>query len=190
MRPRRIGGAQAEPGYASLRADKPDYERSHSLFVITQHDGQVASKGAGLTPANFGGRVKERMFMNSSGTKRFTAYWIFTALAALLFIVPGAGLLLRVPHFTKDMAGLGYPAYFLMILGTWKLLGALAIVAPSLPRLKEWAYAGMTFDLTSAAISRVVMGDSIIKIVAPLLVAAIVLLSWRLRPAERAYMNA
>lgn len=130
------------------------------------------------------------MFMNSSGTKRFTAYWIFTALAAILFVVPGAALLLRVPHFTKDMASLGYPAYFLTILGTWKLLGALAIVAPRLPRLKEWAYAGMTFDLTSAAISRVVMGDSIIKIIAPLLVAAIVLLSWRLRPADRTYMNA
>ncbi len=127
--------------------------------------------------------------MNSSGTKRFTAYWIFTVLAALLFAVPGAALLLRVPHFTKDMAGLGYPVYFLMILGTWKLLGALAILAPRLPRLKEWAYAGMIFDVTSAAISRLVMGDSIIKIIAPLFVAAIVLLSWRLRPAERANLH-
>lgn len=128
--------------------------------------------------------------MNSSGTKHITAYWIFTVLAALLFVVPGAALLLRVPHFTKDMASLGYPAYFLMILGTWKLLGAFAIVAPRLPRLKEWAYAGMIFDLTSAAISRLVVGDITIKIVAPLLVAVIVLLSWRLRPAERTYMNA
>lgn len=87
------------------------------------------------------------------------------------------------------MVGLGYPAYFLMILGTWKLLGALAILAPRLPRLKEWAYAGMIFDVTSAAISRLVMGDSIIKIIAPLFVAAIVLLSWWLRPAERANLH-
>jgi uncharacterized membrane protein YphA (DoxX/SURF4 family) len=72
------------------------------------------------------------------------------------------------------MAHLGYPAYFLTILGTWKILGALAIVAPRLPRLKEWAYAGMVFDATSAAISRAVMGDGAVKVIAPLVVAVLV----------------
>ncbi|HEX7892827.1 MAG TPA: DoxX family protein [Terriglobales bacterium] len=118
------------------------------------------------------------------------AYWVFTVLAAMLFAIPGAALLLRVPHFTKDMAQLGYPAYFLMILGAWKMLGVLAILIPGRPRLKEWAYAGMFFDLTSAAISRAVVGDAFIKMLVPLVVVAIVFLSWRLRPAGRILTNA
>lgn len=124
--------------------------------------------------------------MDGSHTKSVTAYWIFTVLAALLFAVPGVALLLRVPHFTADMAQLGYPAYFLTILGIWKLLGVIAILSPGLPRLKEWAYAGMIFDLSSAAISRTVMGGDAFKILPPILVGVTVILSWRLRPAERA----
>jgi uncharacterized membrane protein YphA (DoxX/SURF4 family) len=124
--------------------------------------------------------------MDGPRTKNMTAYWIFTILAALLFAVPGAALLLRVPHFTNDMAQLGYPSYFLSLLGIWKLLGVVAILSPGLPRLKEWAYAGMVFDLTSAAISRVVKDGHAIKILPPLVVATIVFLSWNLRPAERA----
>lgn len=123
--------------------------------------------------------------MDDSITKRPATYWIPTALAALLFAVPGAALLLRVPHFTQDMAHLGYPSYFLAVLGTWKILGALVILAPGLPRLKEWAYAGMVFDATSAALSRAAMGDGAVKIIAPLAITALVLLSWRLRPASR-----
>src|SRR6185437_6688446 len=119
------------------------------------------------------------MVMDHSRTKNVTAYWIFTLLAALLFAVPGAALLLRVPHFTNDMAQLGYPTYFLTILGVWKLLGVIAIVLPGLPRLKEWAYAGMIFDLSSAVISRTVAGNDAVKIFPPLLVMVIVILSWR-----------
>jgi uncharacterized membrane protein YphA (DoxX/SURF4 family) len=125
------------------------------------------------------------MVMDGTPTKRVTAYWIFTVLAALLFAVPGAGLLFHVPHFTSDMTRLGYPVYFLTILGVWKLLGVIAILWPGLPRLKEWAYAGMIFDLTSAVISRTVMGGDSFKILPPVLVGVIVILSWRLRPAGR-----
>jgi hypothetical protein len=124
--------------------------------------------------------------MNNSITKRPVTYWMLTALTALLFAVPGAALLLRVPHFTQDMAHLGYPAYFLAILGTWKILGALVILASGLPRLKEWAYAGMVSDATSAALSRAAMGDGAVKIIAPLAITALVLLSWKLRLAGRA----
>jgi len=122
-----------------------------------------------------------------SPTKNDTVYWIFTLLAALLFAVPGAALLLGVPHFTADMSRLGYPAYFLTILGIWKLLGAIAILSPRSPRLKEWAYAGMIFDLSSAVISRALVGDPVTKILPPIVVAIIVILSWRLRPAERTW---
>jgi hypothetical protein len=128
--------------------------------------------------------------MDSSPKKTVIAYWTFTVLAALLFAIPGAALLLRVSHFTNDMVQLGYPSYFLTILGVWKLLGALAIVIPGLPRLKEWAYAGMVFDLSSAAISRTVAGSDPVKILPPLVVMVIVILSWRLRPIGRAWRMA
>ena len=126
--------------------------------------------------------------MVSVKTKNDTAYWIFTVLAALLFAVPGAALLLRVPHFTADMARLGYPAYFLTMLGIWKLLGAITILSPRMQRLKEWAYAGMIFDLSSAVISRALVGEDALKILPPIFVGIIVVLSWRLRPAGRTWI--
>jgi uncharacterized membrane protein YphA (DoxX/SURF4 family) len=112
-------------------------------------------------------------------------YWIATALAGLAFVMPGLGNLARAPSIAHDMAHLGYPSYFLTILGTWKILGAIVVLSPRLPRLKEWAYAGMIFDLTGAATSRAVMGDGAAMVFVPLLVAGVVLTSWRLRPPGR-----
>ncbi len=124
--------------------------------------------------------------METSAPKgRLIGYWAATALVSLLFGVTGGALLVHLPHFTQDMERLGYPAYFLAILGTWKILGAAAILAPRLPRLKEWAYAGMILDVTSAAISRTVRHDGTLKIIVPLLVACLVFVSWRLRPVGR-----
>lgn len=114
-----------------------------------------------------------------------TGYWLATIVAALLFAVPGAALLAKVPHFVDDMARLGYPAYFLSILGVSKLLGAATILAPRLRRLKEWAYAGMIFDAVCAAYSRAAIGDPAFPIILPIAIGAIVLVSWALRPASR-----
>jgi hypothetical protein len=81
---------------------------------------------------------------------------------------------------------LGYPTYFLVILGVWKLLGAVALVIPRFPRLKEWAYAGVVFNLTGALISHVVSGD-----IEPGPMAYLVTMigataaSWFLRPPSR-----
>jgi hypothetical protein len=83
------------------------------------------------------------------------------------------------------LAHLGYPPYFPGILGTWKGLGAIVVAVPRFPRLKEWAYAGMIFDLTGAAASRAVMGDGAAMVVAPLMIAGVVLASWSLRPPSR-----
>jgi hypothetical protein len=71
------------------------------------------------------------------------------------------------------------------ILGIWKVLGAGVLLAPGLPRLKEWAYAGMIFDLTGAATSRAVMGDGVPMVIVPLAIAGVVLASWALRPSGR-----
>lgn len=113
------------------------------------------------------------------------AFWSTTGVVALAFVVPGVANLIHAPHIAQDMARLGYPAYFMTILGTWKILGALVVLAPRLPRLKEWAYAGMIFDLTGAACSRAAMRDGWLMVMVPLVIAGLVLASWRLRPPGR-----
>ena len=83
---------------------------------------------------------------------------------------------------------LGYPPYFLTVLGVWKVLGAIAILMPRFPRLKEWAYAGIFFDLTGAAASYAAAGDhgvSAFHILAPLFLAVLAVASWALRPESR-----
>jgi uncharacterized membrane protein YphA (DoxX/SURF4 family) len=91
----------------------------------------------------------------------------------------------RSPQVVETLRHLGYPAYFALILGTWKVLGALAIVAPGLPRLKEWAYAGIVFDLSSAAISHLAVRDGADEVFPSLLLLVFSVLSWALRPASR-----
>ena len=125
----------------------------------------------------------EPINIRSSG--RALAYWITTTAAAIAFAVPGVGDITRAPHFAEDMARLGYPPFFILILGTWKLLGAAAILAPGLPRLKEWAYAGMIFDLTGAAVTRAFVGDGVVSVLIPLLISVVVFSSWALRPRAR-----
>jgi DoxX-like family len=117
-------------------------------------------------------------------------YWAATAIATIAFVLPGVANLAHAAHITQDMAHLGYPPYFPTLLGAWKVLGAAVIVSPRFPRLKEWAYAGMIFDLTGAAFSRTATGDGIATVIFPLGIAAVVLASWRLRPEGRALHSA
>ena len=113
------------------------------------------------------------------------AYWLTTIFGPASFVIGGVLSLTQSEQVTSGLSHLGYPAYFAVILGTWKLLGAIAIVAPRFPRLKEWAYAGFCFDLTAAAVSHAAVGDSTGDIVAPLVFLVLVLASWALRPASR-----
>lgn len=116
---------------------------------------------------------------------RRIAYWVTTGLAAFLFLSGGAADLVRPASLMESMAHLGCPPYFVSILGVWKVLGGVAILAPRLPRLKEWAYAGMVFDLTGAAASHAAVGDPAGMIAAPLVILGIVTASWALRPESR-----
>ncbi len=118
-------------------------------------------------------------------TGKTIAYWITTGLTAAAFAFGGVMDLAHGSEIEKGILELGYPVYLLTILGVWKLLGAVAIVAPRLPRLKEWAYAGMVFDLSGAAASHAAHGDPADKIVTPLVLLALTAASWALRPAAR-----
>jgi len=112
-------------------------------------------------------------------------YWICTVLIALSFLSGGAVYLLRVPQAVEGVIQLGYPAHFVTILGIWKVLGGIAVLLPGFALLKEWAYAGMIFDLTGAAAAQAVAGDDPRHILTPLALAVLVVASWALRPESR-----
>lgn len=112
-------------------------------------------------------------------------YWVTTGLVAFSMGAGGLMDLARGPEMVASMAALGYPAYFLLILGTWKVLAVPALLAPKLPRLKEWAYAGIAFDLTGAALSHAAAGDAAGKIITPLVILGLAAASWALRPGAR-----
>lgn len=116
---------------------------------------------------------------------RRIAYWVTTALTAFVFLSGGVADIVQPADVIKGMADLGYTAYFTTILGVWKILGGIAVLAPRFPRLKEWAYAGMFFDLTGASASHASVGDPAAKIVIPLILVGIVIASWALRPESR-----
>ena len=115
-------------------------------------------------------------------------YWVTTILVALPI---GSGGVAQVAHSQQNVDGfvhvLGYPLYFVTILGVWKVLGAIAILVPRFPRLKEWAYAGIFFDLTGAAATWAAVGGSgeAFHILAPLIIAGFAVTSWALRPESR-----
>lgn len=116
---------------------------------------------------------------------RNIGYWITTILIALAFVSGGCAYLARAEQPAEGIAALGYPPYLLTMLGIWKLLGGIAIVVPRLPRVKEWAYAGIAFNLIGAAFSHAAVGDPIGKTIVPLVLLAIAAASWALRPPSR-----
>ncbi|APR82784.1 Hypothetical protein A7982_08133 [Minicystis rosea] len=125
--------------------------------------------------------AKNEAIMNT----RTIGYWAATGLAVFAFAAGGVSDLLHAPPVMESLNQLGYPAYVATLLGLWKVLGAIAIVAPRFPRLKEWAYAGMFFDLSGAALSHAMKGDPAARVIVPLFLLAIVMVSWLLRPESR-----
>jgi hypothetical protein len=118
-------------------------------------------------------------------TARRVAYAVTTAVAVLAFAGSGVANLLHVKHVAEDMSHLGYPSYFMTILGTWKLLGAVTVGAPGLATVKEWAYAGMIFDVTGAGASRAAAHDGVVMVVVPRRVGVVVGGSGATRPSSR-----
>ena len=118
-------------------------------------------------------------------------YWTTTVLVAFFIGGGGAGQLMQYhanPHGIVPQ--LEYPMYFFAILGFWKILGAIAILSPRFPLLKEWAYAGIFFDVTGAAASCVAVGGYGaygFHVIAPLVIGALTVASWALRPPSRTF---
>ena len=126
-----------------------------------------------------------RPHLSSRGRLKTVGYWLTTGLIAAALLFTGAIDVAHPPSAVAVLAHLGYPAYFAVIIGTWKVLGGIALLAPQWPRLKEWAYAGIVFDFTGAAISHAASGDPATNVLVPLVLTALAVASWNLRPESR-----
>jgi uncharacterized membrane protein YphA (DoxX/SURF4 family) len=116
---------------------------------------------------------------------RSIAYSVTTGVLAFVLLSGGLAELFRVQGTVDGVVHLGYPVYLVTILGVWKVLGAIAIVIPGTPRLKEWAYAGAFFDFTGAIASYIACGDGVVHMIGPAVFAICVLVSWAFRPQSR-----
>jgi len=145
-----------------------------SLIVITTVAGVWCTKDGEVVQAQ-----------TRAALVRLVAYWLFTVLIAFELAAGALWDVLRIEYVRVDLTHLGYPLYLLGILGTWRIPGALTLLMPRFPRLKEWAYAGAFFDYTGAAASHFLVGHQAQQWMAPLIFSGITLLSWSLRPASR-----
>jgi hypothetical protein len=112
-------------------------------------------------------------------------YWIFTIFLAFGMTAGGIQQLLQIGGYNDIVSRLGYPLYMLSILGAWKILGVFVILIPGWPILKEWAYAGFFFAMSGAAISHFVKGEPFAEAMPSLILLAVTILSWLLRPDNR-----
>jgi hypothetical protein len=113
------------------------------------------------------------------------SYWVATAMLAFFIGSGGAAELARVQGNVQGLVQLGYPIYFATIIGFWKVLGAIAILVPRFPRLKEWAYAGIFFNMTGAAATGLFTHSAAWHVIVDLVLTAFTIASWTLRPTTR-----
>jgi len=116
-------------------------------------------------------------------------YWIATIWLSLGMISTGTVQLLKLkgdgPGSLDTMTHLGYPAYFVTLLGIAKILGVVTLLIPKFPLLKEWAYAGFFFMMSGAIFTHIAAGNSLIEIFPSLLLLILIVVSWYFRPSDR-----
>jgi hypothetical protein len=127
--------------------------------------------------------------INASENKsRKIIYWIVTIWLALGMVSTGVVQLLKGKQGQGGLdmiRHLGYPGYLLTILGTWKILGIVAVLVPKFSLLKEWAYAGFFFMMSGAIVSHIAAGDAIVATLPATLLLILTILSWYFRPVNR-----
>jgi hypothetical protein len=118
-------------------------------------------------------------------------YWTTTCLIALetfaggvMDLTHGRTGVVRGPFVTQVVTSLGYPMYIVTIIGIYKIPGAATLLVPGFLRLKEWAYAGIIFELSGAAASHAACGNWG-ELIAPLSLLCLAIASWSLRPPGR-----
>jgi hypothetical protein len=117
--------------------------------------------------------------------RKLISYWIITGILSFCIFLGGLAQAVLANGVVQGFKPLGYPTYFISLIGVWKMLGVIAILIPNFKLLKEWAYAGIFFAMTGAVISHIASNDVHVQIIAPFLFAVFTVLSWYLRPADR-----
>jgi len=112
-------------------------------------------------------------------------YWIATIWLALAMLASGLQQIFHTKGFVDIIVHLGYPLYFMYILGAWKILGVIAILLPGFKLVKEWAYAGFFFAMSGALFSHIASGSSIKEVFPSLVLLIMTVVSWYFRPAEK-----
>lgn len=112
-------------------------------------------------------------------------YWVFTLWMALGMVSTAIVQLMKSKDELLNFTNLGYPSYLMTIIGTWKILGVIAILIPKRLLLKEWAYAGFFFVMSGAVISHLIVDDTVGRTFPAALLLALVIISWYFRPADR-----
>lgn len=115
---------------------------------------------------------------------RKAIYWVTTGLLAALSVFAAFSYLSGSPQAVQGFTHVGYPQQLRIILGIGKLLGAIALVVPGFPRLKEWAYAGFAFAWISAFVAHYLAKDGP-QAFMPLVLLIFLFISYVTRPASR-----
>ena len=112
-------------------------------------------------------------------------YWVATIWLALGMFSTGIVQLIKMEEEVAVITGLGYPVYFLTLLGLWKILGVVVVLIPKFPLLKEWTYAGFFFAMSGAIFSHLTIGNGAKELFGPALLLILTAASWYFRPADR-----
>ena len=114
-------------------------------------------------------------------------YWVATLWLSLGMVSTGVVQIMQMEQEVQKMTALGYPTYFLTIIGVWKLIGVVAILVPKSPLIKEWAYAGFFFLMTGAILTHLAAGDKAVEYFGPFLLLILTIISWYFRPADKKF---
>jgi uncharacterized membrane protein len=118
--------------------------------------------------------------------KNKVIYWASTGFLAFGMLAQGLAQISHSDGYVEMiMIHLGYPSYFLTIIGVWKILGVIAVLIPGFKILKEWAYAGFFFVMSGAVFSHVATGDSVFSLLPAFFLLLVIAVSWYSRPADR-----
>ena len=112
-------------------------------------------------------------------------YWISTSLLCFGMLGSGIAQIAHASDMNAIITHIGYPLYFMYIIGVWKVLGVIALLVPGFLLVKEWAYAGFFFLMTGALVSHLAIGDGLKESIGPFFQTLFVVLSWYFRPANR-----
>jgi uncharacterized membrane protein YphA (DoxX/SURF4 family) len=112
-------------------------------------------------------------------------YWVATLWASLGMVSTAIVQIFHIKANSDFIYRLGYPEYFLTLLGIWKVLGVVALLLPRTPLLKEWAYAGFFFAMTGAVYSHIAAGDPWTESLRALFLLLLIVVSWYFRPADK-----